>query len=272
MTSTTPDALWSAPEVRSRRPAAVACTDLNRGDLLRRCSLSVPVGARLLLVSEPPVSASLLLRILAGVSPVRGGRIEIAGSTDPSSSGWGRRIAYVGPEAGIRSWMTPREALQLAADLLSLPPSAAARGIEDVLAWTAIPESDQHRSVRRGGVAIAQRTALACALLGDPEVLLLDDPLRALRAAERSRLLQVPGARRTVLLGSSHPPGDATLVSHVALLRQGRVTIITSMDELVESGLPLSAEGLAALADRRRARATTRQTVDARPPAAAAAR
>ena len=272
MTSTTPDALWSAPEVRTSRPAGVACTDLRRGKLLRGCSLSVPVGARLWLVSEPAASGSLLLRILAGLSPVRGGRIEIAGSTDHSSSGWGRRVAYVGPEPGIRSWMTPRDALELAAELLSMSASAAARGIDDVLAWTAIPHSDLHRSVRRGGVAIAQRTALACALLGDPEVLLLDEPLRALRAAERIRLLQVPGARRTVLLASRHPPGDAGLVSHVALLREGRVAVITSVRELEASGLPLSAEGLAALVDRRRADASTPQTADSRPPAAAGAR
>ncbi len=103
MTSTTPDALWGAPALRMVRPAAVVWSNLHRGDLLRDCSLSVPVGARLLIVSDPPASGSLLLRILAGLSPVRGGRLEIAGSTDPSPSGWGRRLAYLGPEPGVRS-------------------------------------------------------------------------------------------------------------------------------------------------------------------------
>lgn len=253
MTSTTPDALWGAPEVRRLRPAAVAWTDLRRGDLLRGCSLSVPVGARLLVVSDPDASGSLLLRILAGLSPLRRGRVEIAGFTDPSPTGWGRRVAYVGPEPGIRSWMTPREALHLAADLLSLAPHAAARRLEQVLAWVRIPAADLDRPVGRGGAEIAERTGLASALLADPEVLLLDEPLRALDAAERTRLLRVPGPRRTVLLASRYPASEAGLVSHIALLRDGRVALVAPVMELEAAGLPLSMRGIAVLADHRRA-------------------
>jgi ABC-type transport system involved in cytochrome c biogenesis ATPase subunit len=42
----------------------------------------------------------MLLRVLAGLSRPDRGRVEIAGSSDPSSSGWGRRVAYVGSESG----------------------------------------------------------------------------------------------------------------------------------------------------------------------------
>jgi ABC-2 type transport system ATP-binding protein len=251
MTSTTPDALWGAPGVRRLRPSAAAWTDLRRGALLRGCSLSVPVGTRLLVVSDPEASGSLLLRILAGLSPLRSGRVEIAGSTDPSPDGWARRVAYLGPEPGIRSWMTPREALQLAASLLSLAPGAAARRLEEVVAWTGIGAHELDRPVSRSGAGTAQRTGLACALIGDPEVLLLDEPLRALDATERTRLLRVPGPRRTVLLASRYPASEAGLVSHVALLRGGRVAMVAPIAELAAAGLPLSMRGIAALVDRR---------------------
>jgi ABC-type multidrug transport system ATPase subunit len=251
MTITTPDALWGAPGVRELRPAAVAWTDLRRGSLLRGCSLAVPVGARLLVASDPPAAGSLLLRILAGLSPTRYGSIEIAGSADPSSAGWGRRVAYLGAEPGIRTWMTPREALRLTADLLSLAPNAAARRMEEVLAWVRIPPADLDRRVGGGDTAIAQRTGLASALLGDPEVLLLDEPLRAIDPAERTRLLRFPGARRTVLLASRDPSAEAGLVSHVSLLRGGRVALVASVTELHAAGLPLSMEGIAALAGQR---------------------
>ena len=130
MTSSTPDALWSAPSLRLLRPASVVCSGLRRGRDLDRCSLSVPAGGRLLLVSDPDSSASTLLRVLAGLSRAEHGRIRIAGSSEPGSAGWGRRVTYLGPHPGLRTWMTPLEALHLASELIDLAPAERARRIE----------------------------------------------------------------------------------------------------------------------------------------------
>jgi ABC-type multidrug transport system ATPase subunit len=208
---------------------------------------------RLLVVAEPEASASALVRVLAGLSRPDSGRVEIAGMTDPSRDGWGRRIAHLGPDPGIHAWMTPREALALAADLLELPPSEAGRRIERALAWARIPTAAADHPVRRGGPPLFQRTAFAAALIADPEVLLLDEPLRALEAHERSRLLRLPGRRRTILLASRYPASEAGLVSHVALLRQGRVALLAGTAELEAAGLPFSLRGVAALAEVRAA-------------------
>ena len=258
LASSTPDALWSAPSVRLLRPAAVSCTDLGRGRLLDRFSISVPVGVRLLVVSEPEESASTLLRILAGLSRPSRGRMEIAGMADPSGDGWGRRIAYVGPEPGIPPWMTPREALALAAGLLELPASEAERRTERALAWARIGPDAIGSPVRRGGPPLLQRTGLAAGLLADPEVLLLDEPLRALEADERARLLRLPGLRRTILLASRYPASEAGLVTHVALLRAGRVALLAAIAELEANGLSLSMRGIESLADLRASSDATR--------------
>jgi ABC-type multidrug transport system ATPase subunit len=188
---------------------------------------------RLLIVSEPEASASSLLRVLAGLSRPSRGRVEIAGLSDASVSGWARRVAYLGPEPGIHRWMTPREALTLAAGLLEVPASETSARIERALAWARIaPE-------------------FASALIGDPEVLLLDEPLRALESHERSRLLRLPGRRRTMLLASRYPASEEGLASHVAYLRRGRVALIAPIADLEASGHPLSARGIAALAAQR---------------------
>lgn len=249
--SSTPDALWSAPSLRVLRPAAVACSAVRRGRLLDGCTLSVAVGTRLLVVGEPEESASMLIRVLAGLSRPRRGRVEIAGLTDPSATGWGRRVAHLGPEPGIPSWMTPREVLALAVELLDLSAADASRRTERTLAWTRIRPEWLDRPVRHGGPPLVQRTALAAALLADPEVLLFDEPLRALEADERTRLLRLPGRRRTVILASRYPASEVGLVSHVALLRNGRVAMLAPVAELESAGLPLSMRGIDALADRR---------------------
>lgn len=253
LTSSTPDALWDAPALRTLRPAALTCEGVSRGRLLDRLDLSVPVGMRLLLVGEPEASASTLLRILAGLARPSRGRITIAGMDDPSAEGWGRRVAYLGPRPGIRSWMTPREALELAAALLELPRVDAARRIERALAWVRIDEATASRPLRRGGPPLLQRTGLAAALIADPEVLLLDEPLRGVEAVERTRMLRLPGRRRTLLIASRYPTSEAGLVSHVALLRAGRVAAMVSVDELAAAGLPLSASGVSELGSQDRA-------------------
>jgi ABC-2 type transport system ATP-binding protein len=252
VSSSTPDALWDAPSLRLLRPTGVSCTNVTRGRLLDHCSLSVPVGVRMLVAAEPHASGSALLRVLAGLSRARRGRVEIAGLTDPTREGWGRRVAYLGPEPGIRGWMTPRETLALAADLLGMGSSEAARRTERVLAWTRIGSGELDLPLRRGGPSLQQRTGFAAALLGEPEVLLLDEPLRAVEADERARMLRLPGPRRTILLASRYPASEAGLVSHVALLRQGRVAMVASVAELEAAGLSLSMRGIVALAERPR--------------------
>jgi len=193
------------------------------------------------------------VRILAGLSRPQRGRIEIAGLTDSTVDGWGRRVAYLGPEPGIHAWMTPREALDLAARLLALPAPEAARRAERALDWVRIPAHRVDRPVGRSGPPLLQRTGLAAALIADPEVLLLDEPLRALEAHERARLLRLPGRRRTVVLASHDPASEEGLATHVALLRGGRVALLASLRDLEAAGQSLSMRGILSLADARSA-------------------
>lgn len=203
---------------------------------------------RLLVVSDPPEGASGLVRVLAGLSASRRGRVEIAGMTERSVTGWARRVAYLGPEPGIHRWMTPREALALAADLLGLGPAVAEERIDRALGWVGIGPTAADRPLSREGAAMVQRTGLAAALLADPEVLLLDEPLRALETIERTRLLRLPGSRHTIVIASRHPTAEAGLVSHVALLRAGRLVLLAPVRDLDAAGLPLSMRGIEALA------------------------
>lgn len=223
-------------------------TNVVHGPLLRGCSLTIPVGARVLLVSEPEGAASALVRVLAGLSRPSAGTLEIAGSGNGTGGGWGHRVAHLGPEPGIPRWMTPREAIALSARLADLPSEEARIRTDRALAWVGIRADAADRAVRHGGPPLVQRTGLAAALIGDPEVLLLDEPLRALDTLERTRLLRLPGPRHTILIASRYPASEAGLVSHVALLQGGRTVLMAPIAALEEAGLPLSMRGIASLA------------------------
>lgn len=252
LTSSTPDALWASRSVRTLRPAAVVCEGVSRRlrgqQLLDDLTMVVGVGARLLVVSRPEQSASMLLRVLAGLSRMRSGTVRLAGVARPDSSpaGWARRVGYVGPEAGIYPWMTPREVLDLAGRIAEYDPSEIRRRIDRV--------AERHRfgasldqPIRRGGEPLAQRVALASAMLTEPEVLLLDEPLRSVEPEERERLLTIPGRRRTVVIASRYPASETGLVNQVAFLRDGRLALHAPVAELERRGLALSQRGIDAL-------------------------
>ena len=253
VTTSTPDALWASRSVRLLHPTAVRCEGLRRAErgepLLDGVDLSVPVGARLLLVSRPEASASLLLRILAGIARADAGRLFLAGlaRADAGPVDWARRVGYVGPRASIHSWLSPREALSLAGGLAELRGPMLTQLVEASLERHGLLDVAD-RPMRRGGPAVAERVALAAALLTDPEVLLLDEPLRAIDQEERLRLIGELPPRKTVILASRYPSSEAGLVNHVVLLRQGRVAVHAPLAELGRRGLGLSMSGIESLA------------------------
>jgi ABC-2 type transport system ATP-binding protein len=256
LTSSTPDALWASHSVRLMRPAAVVVHGLHRSlhgrRLLDGLDLELPVGARLLLVSRPEASGSLLLRVLVGLVRPVSGFVRLAGlaRADDSAAGWARRVAYLPPEPGIYPWLTPVEALDLAARLAGYDRNERRRRIEVAVERFRLG-ADVHRPISRAGAALAQKTALAAALLPEPEVLLLDEPLRSVVPDERARLLRFPEQRRTVVLASRFPASEAGVVNQVALLRDGRLAMRASIDDLEEGGFSLSFQGIEALAELR---------------------
>ena len=254
LTSSTPDALWASRSVDTLKPAAVVCEGVTRRQrgqpLLDDLTMVVDVGARLLVVSRPEQSASMLLRILASLSRMQSGIVRLAGVARPDSSaaGWARRVGYVGPEAGIYPWMTPREVLDLAGRIAEYDPADIQRRIDGVAEHYRIG-THLDQPIRRGGGPLAQRVALASAMLTEPEVLLLDEPLRALDPEERARLLTIPGNRRTVVIASRYPASEAGLVDRLVFLGEGRLVIQAPIDELDRRGLALSQRGIDALVE-----------------------
>ncbi|HEY7599222.1 MAG TPA: ATP-binding cassette domain-containing protein [Candidatus Limnocylindrales bacterium] len=218
--------------------------------LLDGLDLRVPVGARALLVSDPPGADSLLLGILAGLVRARRGRLEVAGleRDDDSTGGWRRRIAYLPPDGGFYTWLSAGEVLELAGRLAGYEPAERRRRVEAAVDEYRLA-GELHRPVSRGGPALAQRVGLAAVMLGDPEVLLLDEPLRAVEDSERRRLLDIPGQRRTVLLVSRYPASEDGVVDRIVLIRNGRVALQARIGELAAHGLTLSTQGILALAE-----------------------
>jgi ABC-2 type transport system ATP-binding protein len=111
------------------------------------------------------------------------------------------------------------------------------RRVDEVLASVGLTEV-AHRSAGSFSLGMGQRLGIAAALLADPAVLILDEPVNGLDLDGiqriRALLTELAGEGRTVLL-SSHLMSEMQLVAdHLLIIGQGRILADTSMDDFIE--------------------------------------
>ena len=150
-----------------------------RRTALAPTTLEVQAGETIALVGPNGAGKSTLLSILAGALPPTGGEVL----RRARAVGWApQRPAHYGR-------LTPRENVELFAGLAGLP--SARDSARRLLALVELREDVPAAELSAGN---QQRLNLALALVGDPEVLLLDEPTAALDAPGRARLWEVVGA------------------------------------------------------------------------------
>jgi heme exporter protein A len=189
---------------------------------LRGVDFEVPAGRILAVVGPNGAGKSTLLRVLSGLARPSAGRVRVGRDGDRRRARG--RIGYIGHASLLYPALTARENLIFAARL---------HGLRDAAGRAAALLEEQGLAAladRRAGAfsrGLAQRLAIARALVHDPEVLLLDepstglDPVSAERLAARLAALRA-GGRAIVLV--THDLGQAAALGDRALLLvRGRV-------------------------------------------------
>ena len=166
------------------------------------------------------------LRILLGFLRPTGGAAEVLGEpVGPGMPGARARLGYLPQEPAFHAWMTGEEALVLGGRLLGLTRRAARLRAGDLLERLDLTAAARRR-VGGWSVGMRQRLGLAQALLGAPDLLLLDEPVASLDPLGRATvlaLLRDLGRTATVFL-SSHVLADLERTcDHVTVLHQGRI-------------------------------------------------
>jgi ABC-2 type transport system ATP-binding protein len=201
----------------------------NGVDVLHGLSLSVARGRVTGLLGPNGSGKSTLMRSIVGVQTVRGGSITVLGSPAGSPQ-LRRRVAYVTQAPSVYGDLTVRENLRFFTRVLSVPAARIAPALETV----DLVESADHVVNRLSGGQRA-RVSLASALLGDPELLVLDEPTVGLDPLLRRELWstfhRLAEQGRTVLV-SSHVMDEAERCDELLLLREGRLLAIGGPDEL----------------------------------------
>ncbi len=190
--------------------------------VLARLDLTVGPGLTLLTGANGS-GKSTLLRLAAGVERPQEGRVEVDGlDLDRVEVEARRRLAYVPEHPDVSPYANLRELLVLVCRLRGEPLPRVAEVLEEA----GLVGLDR-RGIRELSHGQRRRALLAAAWIGDPTVLLLDEPLEAMDAPIRARILDWVG--RTVgsggvALASTHTPTDWAGIPHrVLTLSAGKV-------------------------------------------------
>ena len=204
-------------------------------------TLEVPAERCLALIGPSGCGKSTLLRLVVGLITPDSGQITIAVSTmKPETARQLRlRIGYVIQEGGLFPHLSAGQNVTLMARHLGWDAPRSTARLAELAQLTQLPVEllDRYPAQLSGGQR--QRVGLMRALMLDPEVLLMDEPLGALDPVIRSQLQEdlreiFRRLRKTVLL-VTHDMGEATyLGDEIAVMREGRVLQRGSARELIQ--------------------------------------
>ncbi|MBA3368682.1 MAG: ABC transporter ATP-binding protein [Geodermatophilaceae bacterium] len=212
---------------------AVDVTDLvvTRGgkEVLNGLTCSVRQGSVTGLLGPSGSGKTTLMRCLVGVQIVTSGSVRVLGAA-AGSAGLRHRVGYVTQSPSVYSDLTVAENARYFAAVLGASGTAADKAIADV---GLKEQSAQLVATLSGGQRT--RASLACALLGDPELLILDEPTVGLDPVLREELWGMfasLAAGGTTLVVSSHVMDEAGRCDRILLLRDGALIADDSPDAL----------------------------------------
>ena len=200
---------------------------------LERCSLDVPAGSFTVVIGPNGCGKSTLLRLVAGLLGPDEGRVTVGGA--PARPG-DARVGLAFQQPRLVPWRSTLDNVALPLELAGVPLATRRARAAEALERVGLAAAAAMRPSELSG-GMAQRAALARALITDPSVLLLDEPFSALDAltretfdAELQRLWLEH--RRTVVLVTHSVPEAVALGDRVAVMtpRPGRVARVVEVD------------------------------------------
>jgi ABC-2 type transport system ATP-binding protein len=204
-------------------------------------SFSVKKGEVIGFLGPNGAGKSTTMRILTGFVPATSGTVQVAGfDVFEQPLEVKRRIGYLPENPPVYADMTPRAYLAFCAGLKKLP-RARVRSEIDRVAQLARIEDVLDRVTGNLSKGYRQRVGLAQALLGDPEVLILDEPtvgLDPLQIREVRELVKALAGQHTLILSTHILPEVAMTCQKVLVIHQGRLVDFDTLDGLIAKHLP----------------------------------
>lgn len=205
---------------------------------LRGITLSIKTGLFGLL-GPNGAGKTTLMRILATLLRPTTGTARVLGHDVTDSKGQAaikQSLGYLPQELGLYPELTGAEFLDYVARLKGLPRGVRRQEVNNLIETVGLIEVAQRR-VKTYSAGMKRRLGIAQALMGNPHLLIVDEPIAGLDPEERVRLrnLLAELARECLVIMSTHIVEDISLTCpRLAVLHEGRILFDGSPGELIE--------------------------------------
>jgi len=201
---------------------------------LNGLSFEIPSGGVFGLLGPNGAGKSTTLKLLLNLLRPTSGRIELLGRP-PGDVQSRRRLGFLPENPSFYDQLTAEELVSYFAGLFGFTGADRRRRVESVLERVGLG-AERRRPLRQYSKGMLQRVGLAQALVNDPELVILDEPMSGLdpigRREVREMILELRDQGRTVLF-SSHILSDAELLcSRVGILVKGQLVSSGALGEL----------------------------------------
>jgi ABC-2 type transport system ATP-binding protein len=233
-------ATW--PALSATQDAAVTTTNLTKRYgagivALDHLNLAVPSGSIFGFLGPNGAGKTTTLRLLTGLATATDGTATVAGVRTGATDGrLARNIGYLDQDPRFYGWMRGRELLDMVAQLHGLYGAALRQRVGEVLEIVGLQDAANRRIGGYSG-GMRQRLGIGQALINQPRVLFLDEPVSSLDPEGRRDVLEIVSRLRgtaTVFM-STHILNDVERVcDRVAILHLGRLVVEGPIDELLD--------------------------------------
>src|SRR5436853_5499117 len=210
---------------------------------IRDVSFSVAPGDIVGFLGPNGAGKSTTMRILSCFMPASSGSARVAGyDVFRDSLEVRKRIGYLPENVPLYGDMRVGPYLDFVAEVKGIGRAERRRRVAEVMERCLITDV-QHRLIGRLSKGYRQRVGLAQAILGDPEVLILDEPTIGLdpkQIAEIRALIKSLAGRHTVILSTHILPEVSMVCGGVVLISKGSTVATGPIDTLVEQFFPTS--------------------------------
>jgi ABC-2 type transport system ATP-binding protein len=193
---------------------------------------------------------STTMRIMAGLTPATAGEARVGGVLYSEIPNPGTQIGVLLDASAQHAGRTGREILTLSALTMGLPMSR----VDEMLKLVSLTPEESKRRVKNYSLGMRQRLGIANALLGDPKILILDEPANGLDPAGihwmRSLLREYANRGGTVLLSSHLLHEIEVIADEIIVIGNGKIVAQGTKAELLQTaGTFVKAGDMSALAN-----------------------
>lgn len=209
--------------------------DYNGLHAVNHLDLSVPKGSIYGFLGPNGAGKTTTLKMIVGMTEPTSGEIEIMGKKVTFGSSYGRDIiGYLPDVPGFYDWMTAKEFLIFSGELFSIPKKTLNDRVKELLS---LVDLTKHKNKKIGTYSrgMKQRLGIAQALVNNPQIVLLDEPVSALDPIGRKEVMDIifSLAGKVTVFFSTHILSDVERIcDRVVIINEGKKVLEDSMNNI----------------------------------------